>query len=467
MSESAQIAPRRPDIVAPPRDPLTGALIDSRQRWRDFVTLAADVAFETDALGRFVFVDPESGLGWPSTVLIGQPAELLLADTSGVTGFNPFRPTAPIRRRRAWLKCPNGGVRCMAFSVAPLLDPNGGIIGARGIGLDVTELDSQEAQVAAALRRGEVMDHILRSMREEVMAPRMMEAALASLGSALGAEGAAVVEALGIGQGPTLLYHSGMGAEAVLPTAVALLDRDAPSSVEATCTNGRPVLLCACKTRFGERMGLTIWRQPDGRPWNAEEQMLADSASTIIRVILEHDVIQREMGRQARTDPLTGLLNRRAFLEELERNIERLERESLPGTLMFIDLDHFKLLNDQLGHEAGDEALRLTAALLRKTVRPTDLVARFGGDEFAVWLNGADHLTAAERAESLRVEGPRALRHLTEGKAPDVTMSIGIATRRSGAGAETDELLRRADLAMYDVKRTGRAHWRVAHETPG
>src|SRR6185437_13160792 len=104
-----------------------------------------------------------------------------------------------------------------------------------------------------------------------------------------GAEGAAVVEALGTGQGPTLLYHSGIGAEAVLPTAVALLDRDAPSSVDAACANGRPVLLCACKTRFGEQVGLTIWRQPAGRPWNAEEQVLADSASTISRVILEHD----------------------------------------------------------------------------------------------------------------------------------------------------------------------------------
>ena len=70
-------------------------------------------------------------------------------------------------------------------------------------------------------------------------------------------------------------------------------------------------------------------------------------------MVLEHEAIQREMARQARTDPLTGLLNRRAFLEEMERHIERLDREELPGTLMFVDLDYFKPVNDRLGHEVG------------------------------------------------------------------------------------------------------------------
>ena len=127
-------------------------------------------------------------------------------------------------------------------------------------------------------------------------------------------------------------------------------------------------------------------------------------------MVLEHEAIQREMGRQARTDPLTGLLNRRAFLEEMSRHIDRLDREEQPGTLLFADLDYFKPVNDRLGHEVGDEVLVRTANVLRNTVRPTDLVARLGGDEFALWMNGADHMTAAERAEHLCVEVPNELR---------------------------------------------------------
>jgi diguanylate cyclase (GGDEF)-like protein len=155
-------------------------------------------------------------------------------------------------------------------------------------------------------------------------------------------------------------------------------------------------------------------------------------------------------------------MNRRAFLEELTRHIDRLDREGSPGTLLFTDLDNFKPLNDRLGHAAGDKALCAVATLLRDAFRPTDLVARLGGDEFAIWLNGADHMTAAERAEALRVEGPRRLVEVTGFDGPALTMSIGIATREAGSGEDIDALMRRADAAMYEVKRSGRGHWRVA-----
>jgi diguanylate cyclase (GGDEF)-like protein/PAS domain S-box-containing protein len=447
--------------VPAPSDALREALIESRQRWRDLVTMAADIVFETDAAGRFTFLAPDHVLGWSAETLLGQPAELLLADISD--GVNPFRPENVQRRRRAWLKRLDGRTACLSFAAAPLIGDNGTIMGARGVGLDTTEQEDHHTEVAAALRRGEVIDHILWRMRQEVLAPRMMSAVLEALLNALGAEGAGVIDVVGAGAGPILLHQAGGSAAAVMGTATSLMQASPDAAAQGASDNGRPVLACPCLTRFGEHVGVALWRTPGTRPWDMEDRLLASSVASLVRMVLEHEAIQREMAKQARTDPLTGLMNRRAFLEELTRHIDRLDREGAPGTLMFADLDNFKPLNDSLGHDAGDEALRQVARLLRDTVRPTDLVARLGGDEFAVWLNGADHLTTAERAERLRVEAPRVLDAVTGGKGPRLGMPIGIATRPAGSAEEINSLMRRADQVMYEVKRNGRGHWRVWH----
>ena len=447
----------------PAADALRGALLDSRQRWRDLVTMAMDLGFETDEQGRFAFVTPDPALGWQAASLIGQPAELLLAGAPPVNVFNPFHVTVPVRGRRTWLKRADGSTAMLAFSAAPLLDAEGRIVGTRGVGIDWTEYDSFTSQAAAALRRGEVLDHILWRMGQEVLAPRMMNAALDALMNALGAQGAAVIGLPSGADAPALLHQTGAGATDVLAPAAALL-AGASDPVKTTAEDGRAILVATCQTRFGEHAGVTLWRPPGARGWDHEDEMVIGAVAGFIRMVLEHQAIQQEMARQARTDPLTGLLNRRAFLEEIERHIERLDREDLPGTLMFADLDFFKPVNDRLGHEAGDHVLIRTAALLRATVRPTDLIARLGGDEFAVWLDGADHMTAAERAERLRVQVPKELHAIVTDVAPMPSLSIGIATRRAGSGEPIDSLLRRADMAMYQVKRTGRGHWRVSHE---
>ena len=457
-------SPRR---RAPPAEALDEqlrcALLESRSRWRELVALTADLAFETDASGRLVFVTPDPALGWPTTTLLGQPGELLLADAGGATGFNPFRPSCAVRRRRAWLRRPDGSGVALAFAAAPLTDAEGRIIGARGIGQETTMQDGYDAAVAAALRRGEVIDHILWRMRQEVLAPKMMEAALTSLTAALGAEGAAVLDLLPDGHRPGVLYQAGCALATVLDPALSLLAGDGTEPLVGMAPDGRKLLVCPSQTRFGEQTGLALWRPPGGRDWDSEERVLASSTTGIIRMIIDHDSIQREMARQARTDPLTGLLNRRAFMDELARRMDRLDREGLPGTLMFVDLDHFKQLNDRRGHEAGDVALCVTAALLRDAVRPADLVARLGGDEFAMWLDGADDLAAAERAEHLRIDAPLRLAALAEGGEVQLSLSIGIATRWPSRGEDIETVLHRADQAMYAVKRGGRGHWRVAH----
>jgi diguanylate cyclase (GGDEF)-like protein len=293
------------------------------------------------------------------------------------------------------------------------------------------------------------------------MAPKMMEQALTSLGTALGADGIAVLDVLGDGTEPAMLYQTGTAPPEVLQVAIGLLDGEGDHPLTALAADGCRVLVCPSQTRLGEQTGLALWRSAGARDWDHDDRVLAFSATGIIRMILDHDSIQREMARQARTDPLTGLLNRRAFMDELARRLDRLDRENLPGTLMFVDLDHFKTLNDRRGHEAGDAALHLAASLLREAVRPADLVARFGGDEFALWLDGADEFTAAERAEYLRGAGPRALAALSDDGGTALTLSIGIATRWPGQGDDIEVVLHRADQAMYQVKRNGRGHWAV------
>jgi diguanylate cyclase (GGDEF)-like protein len=448
----------RPQIAT---DPLRDALLDSRQRWQALVAMAADFAYETDAAGCFVFLAPEQVLGWGADSLLGQPAAKLLASE---TGFDPFAGNATARSQRVWLKRPDGSTVCYLFACAPLIPGATARTGSRGVAQDVTAQDARDAAIATALRRGEVMDQILWRMRQEVLASRMMRAVLEALMAAMGAQGAAVVNLLADPAPEAVLHHAGEAMEAVLPAIHATLQGETPDPLIAADPAGRPLLACPSYTRFGERAGLALWRAPGGRAWDSDDLVLASSATAIIRVVLEHESIQRELARQARTDPLTGLLNRRSFLEEMNRRIERLDRESLPGTLMFVDLDSFKQLNDLCGHDVGDEALTLAATLLRDTVRPADLVARLGGDEFALWLDGSDELTAAERAEHLRLNAPGVFaRGLPAGATP-LSMSIGIASRRAGGFEDIEMLIRRADSAMYEVKRAGRGHWRVARD---
>jgi diguanylate cyclase (GGDEF)-like protein/PAS domain S-box-containing protein len=473
LDESRAGEPPPPPAAAPPGAPLAtappagadtalhAALVESRQRWRELIAISADLAFETDAQGRFTFVAPETAIGWPASLLVGQPSTLLLADAAGVTGFDPFHPTTLTRGRRAWLKRPDGSAACLIFSAAPILDAQGQITGTRGVAQDITEQDIHEARLAASLRRSQLVEHILACMHQEVQATRMMRAALGALVTAIGAEGCVVIDLLGDGVSAAHLHQVGNPSAPVLHTAMSLLETHPDQVGDAMANDGRWTLVCPAQASGTQAAALALWRPLGGRPWDADDRMLAASVNSIIRVILQHEAMQRDITQQARTDSLTGLLNRRAFLDEMTRRIDRLIREGQPGTVLYVDLDGFKQLNDQLGHDVGDEALCLVADLLRDTVRPSDLVARLGGDEFAIWMDGADDLTAAERAEHLTIATPRLLRELAAGHDIRLGMSIGIATRWPAAREGMEEILQRADQAMYQAKRAGRGQWRA------
>jgi diguanylate cyclase (GGDEF)-like protein len=165
-----------------------------------------------------------------------------------------------------------------------------------------------------------------------------------------------------------------------------------------------------------------------------------------LATVLERVADQERLLTEARTDPLTGLLNRRALDERLESELARQERAGGPVSLVLIDIDHFKSINDQHGHARGDEVLQGVADAMRDVARTADVLGRIGGDEFALLLadtgEGGAWVASNRLCDRIRRHG--------------VTASLGAVTAVAGSAWTVGDLLRAADEALYEAKRAGR-----------
>jgi diguanylate cyclase (GGDEF)-like protein len=164
---------------------------------------------------------------------------------------------------------------------------------------------------------------------------------------------------------------------------------------------------------------------------------------------------QRDLKNLAILDGLTGVYNRREFNLQLKSELERSERYHHPCSLIMMDIDYFKKLNDTYGHQGGDEALRAVAALLKQEVRPTDRVARYGGEEFAIILPETSNERAMVVAERLRVAIALESIPISEDQIINVTVSVGVATFPTDTTSES-QLISLADQALYTAKKCGR-----------
>lgn len=212
---------------------------------------------------------------------------------------------------------------------------------------------------------------------------------------------------------------------------------------------------------------------PAGPRWFVMSVLRADpDGDENIRLVIAHqDITEQKMAeahlrRQAAIDGLTGIANRRAFDEVLERECRRAARAMEPMALLLVDVDHFKAFNDHYGHLAGDQCLRAVAMALAGAVqRPGDLPARYGGEEFAVVLPGTELEGAASMAERLRTAILALnIAHAENSAGPSVTISVGVAALFPPM-ASPAELIARADRALYDAKHQGRNRVAVAAPT--
>src|SRR5213080_4663684 len=198
---------------------------------------------------------------------------------------------------------------------------------------------------------------------------------------------------------------------------------------------------------------------PPGGGFDLETRKLAEWVATQAGIALDNARLHEEVRRQATTDELTNLVNRRRFIEALETELDRSRMFDSPVSVVLTDLDDFKRINDEYGHHGGDRALTSFGELLSSQVRDFDVAARLGGEEFAILLPQTTAQAAAvvaRRTRDMLAASPMAV---SDDATVRLSASFGIA--ESSPALTTDELLRRADDALYAAKRAGKNRYVV------
>ncbi len=335
------------------------------------------------------------------------------------------------------------------------------------------QLEQRAAQQAAVARLGE---HALEGGRPA----DLMQEAVNFAAQILGVEAAGVMELLpeeeclvlraSVGWGVDEAARSALGrgsqaGYAILSRGpVVVTDWDAEQRFE------KPPLAHAVRAKSGAIVTIEGPAGPFGvlgvqsrrvRQYNAGDLDFLQALANVLADALERQATEDQIRHRALHDALTGLPNRTLFLDRLEHALSRLPRYRSLAAILFLDLDRFKLVNDSLGHQVGDELLAAAAPRLTQAIRASDTVARFGGDEFGILLEDvADEHDAIEMAE--RIASVFTKPFVLAGSEHFVTTSIGIALARGGENA--DELIRNADTAMYRAKERGSARYEVFDE---
>ena len=318
---------------------------------------------------------------------------------------------------------------------------------------------------------------------ERVPIPQLMDEALASVMQILKVDAAMLTEALADGDSYQVRSHVGWTDSEVGEVRTTI---GTNTQVGWTMSTGGPVVVedwlsekrfvqSETMRREGIRSSVLVRIEGSDRPFGAfgvlsrqprvytrSDVDFIQSLANIVADAHQRQYTEEEIEHRSLHDPLTGLPNRVLFLDRLEQTFERVRRRGPSmAAVLFIDIDHFKQINDRLGHHAGDELLSGVASRLREAVRPTDTVARFGGDEFGLLL---EEITSERDAIAMaeRIAAGFARPFVLEQGSHFVTASIGIAL---SDGRELPlDLVRDADAAMYRAKERGRARYEMYDE---
>ena len=449
----------------------TNALIASRHLFKDLVTCSSDFAWETRADGAFGFVSPRGALGFSPRELNGRPAQSLLDSDHPVDGPFPFECDVPLEDVEMWMRRADGKLACLLVSSVPVYDEGGSWLGARGVCRDVTEARDRDAALQQARDRERLQGAIIGSIRDEIDPDRVLGVAAQSVCQALAAQqcwvfrsGADGTFALAASFADPEAATGDQTGEVVRTTLERSLRSAERTPIDLIAT-GEQLLAEASHYHDAINGAICVSRRVGAPAFGEDERALLDGIANHVGIAIEQVANHKQLEMLSRTDELTGLFNRRAFTEEVERRFNHLRRMRRHGVFLYIDLDNFKQVNDIHGHRRGDEALCALATLLSGDSRVGDIAARLGGDEFALWLEEADEPAAVAKAKALLAAADD-LRRFSGSADKPLGISIGIAvTDPAGQEAFTD-FVARADQAMYAVKRDRKGSYALVAAPP-
>lgn len=439
---------------------------------------AAVVAMDLDGIVLVWNTGAERLFGWSAAEACGRPGRELFAPGEDLAGLDePGHEAVAGGWDGEYLMARRDGTTFPAYGRSrPVRDGDGRIVGLVGVFIDLTERHRAEEALRRRVAQQEAVAALGMRALEGAQPSDLMDHATQAAAATLEVELAAVLELGEDERGLCLRAAHGFDPDVVLHESVSA-DWDV-SQAGFTLLTGRPVLVedveherrfarHALLAAHGVRSGATVVIKGRGRPYGvlavhsvrpcaftADDIAFVQSLANVLADAIDRWRTEEDIRRRGLHDPLTGLPNRTLVLDRITHALARAEREPGEVALLFLDLDDFKLVNDSLGHGAGDELLVALAPRLREAVRPADTVGRFGGDEFVVLCENvageAEALGIAARIARM-FDRPFPLR----GDDHVVRASIGVVLR-DDSHRDAEALLRDADAAMYRAKEHGR-----------